>query len=59
MVFKQESKNQKLLYFLEQANTDSSKMAEAICISEVQFRFVVNTSSEIGPIKCASVVNSV
>ena len=37
-------------------NTDSSKMAEVIGVSEAQLRFVTNTSSGMGLIKCGSVV---
>ena len=39
-----------------QANTDSSKMAEVIGVSEAQLRFVTNTASGMGLIKCGSVV---
>ena len=41
---------------LKQANTDSSKMAEVVGVSEAQLRFVTNTSSGMGLIKCGSVV---
>ena len=41
---------------LKQANTDSSKMAEVIGVSEAQLRFVTNTASGMGLIKCGSVV---
>ena len=37
-------------------NTDSSKMAEVIGVSEAQLRFVTNTASGMGLIKCGSVV---
>ena len=37
--------NFKFVAFLKQANTDSSKMAEVIGVSEAQLRFVTNTSS--------------
>ena len=40
----------------KQANTDSSKMAEVIGVSEAQLRFVTNTASGMGLIKCGSVV---
>ena len=39
-----------------QANTDSSKMAEVIGVSEAQLRFVTNTAQGMGFIKCGSVV---
>ena len=38
-------------------NTDSSKMAEIIGVSEAQLRFVTNTAPGMGLIKCGSVVN--
>lgn len=41
---------------IKQANTDSSKMAEVIGVSEAQLRFVTNTASSMGLIKCGSVV---
>ena len=44
------------LLHLKQANTDSSKMAEVIGVSEAQLRFVTNTASGMGLIKCGSVV---
>lgn len=37
---------------LKQANTDSSHMAEVIGVSEAQLRFVTNTSSGMGLMKC-------
>ena len=40
----------------KQANTDSSKMAEVIGVSEAQLRFVTNTAAGMGFIKCGSVV---
>lgn len=46
-------------HFLKQRealNTDSSKMAEVIGVSEVQLRFVTNTASGMGLIKCGSAV---
>lgn len=39
-----------------EANTDSSKLAEVIGISDAQLRFVTNTSAGMGLIKCGSVV---
>ena len=41
---------------LKQANTDSSRMAEVIGVSEAQLRFVTNTSSGMGLMKCGNVV---
>ena len=41
---------------LQQANTESSKLAEVIGVSEAQLRFVTNTASGMGLIKCGSVV---
>ena len=48
--------NFKFAALLKQANTDSSKIAEVIGVSEAQLRFVTNTSSGMGLIKCGSVV---
>lgn len=44
--------NSEFVALLKQANTDSSKMAEVIGVSEAQFRFVTNTASGMGLIKC-------
>ena len=41
---------------LKQANTDSSKMAEVIGVSEAQLRFVTNTQNGMGLMKCGNVV---
>lgn len=41
---------------LKQADTDSYKMADVIGVSEAQLRFVTNTGSGMGLIKCCSVV---
>ena len=41
---------------LKRANTDSSKMAEVIGVSEAQLRFVTITASGMVLIKCGSVV---
>ena len=38
--------NSEFVALLKQANTDSSKMAEVIGVSEVQLRFVTNTHRE-------------
>jgi ComB4 competence protein len=46
----------KYVALLKQANMDSSKMAEVIGVSEAQLRFVTNTTSGMGLIKCGSVV---
>lgn len=48
--------NSEFVALLKQANTDSSKMAEVVGVSEAQLRFVTNTSSGMGLIKCGSVV---
>ena len=48
--------NSEFVALLKQANTDSSKMAEVIGVSEAQLRFVTNTVSGMGLIKCGSVV---
>ena len=48
--------NSEFVALLKQANTDSSKMAEVIGVSEAQPRFVTNTASGMGLIKCGSVV---
>ena len=46
----------RVVALLKQANTDSSKMAEVMGVSEAQLRFVTNTASGMGLIKCGSVV---
>lgn len=48
--------NSEFVALLKQANTDSSRMAEVIGVSEAQLRFVSNTSSGMGLMKCGSVV---
>lgn len=48
--------NSEFVALLKQANTDSSKLAEVIGISDAQLRFVTNTSAGMGLIKCGSVV---
>ena len=48
--------NSEFVALLEQANTDSSRMAEVIGVSEAQLRFVTNTSSGMGLMKCGNVV---
>ena len=48
--------NSEFVALLKQANTDSSKMAKVIGVSEAQLRFVTNTASGMGLIKCGSVV---
>ena len=48
--------NSEFVALLKQANTDSSKMADVIGVSEAQLRFVTNTASGMGLIKCGSVV---
>lgn len=48
--------NSEFVALLKQANTDSSKMAEVIGVSEAQLRFVTNSPSGMGIIKCGSAV---
>ena len=48
--------NSEFVALLKQANTDSSKMAEVIGVSEAQLRFVTNSPSGMGLIKCSSAV---
>nr|WP_330414446.1 hypothetical protein [Lachnotalea glycerini] len=48
--------NSEFVALLKQANTDSSRMAEVIGVSEAQLRFVTNSQSGMGLIKCGSVV---
>lgn len=43
--------NSEFVALLKQANTDSSRMAEVIGVSDAQLRFVTNTSSGMGLIK--------
>ncbi len=48
--------NSEFVALLKQASTDSSRMAEVIGVSEAQLRYVANTSSGMGLIKCGNVV---
>lgn len=48
--------NSEFVALLKQANTDSSKMAEVVGISDAQLRFVTNSVSGMGLIKCGAVV---
>ena len=48
--------NSEFVALLKQANIDSSDMAAVIGVSEAQLRFVTNTLSGMGLIKCGSVV---
>ncbi len=48
--------NSEFVALLKQANTDSSRMAEVIGVSEAQLRFVTNTQSGMGLMKCGNVV---
>jgi type IV secretory pathway VirB4 component len=48
--------NSEFVALLKQANTDSSKMAEVIGVSEAQLRFVMNSSAGMGLLKCGSVI---
>lgn len=50
--------NSEFVALLKQANTDSSKMAEVIVVSEAQLRFVTNSQSGMGLLKCGNVVIS-
>lgn len=48
--------NSEFVALLKQANTDSVKMAEVVGISQAQLRYVTNTASGMGLIKCGNVV---
>lgn len=48
--------NSEFVALLKQANTDSAKMAEVIGVSDAQLRFVTNTQSGMGLLKCGSVI---
>ena len=48
--------NSEFVALLKQANTDSSKMAEVIGVSDAQLRFVTNSQSGMGLLKCGTVV---
>lgn len=48
--------NSEFVALLKQANTDSSKMAEVIGVSDAQLRFVTNGQSGMGLLKCGNVV---
>lgn len=48
--------NSEFVAILKQANTDSSKLAEVIGISDAQLRFVMNSMSGMGLLKCGNVV---
>jgi len=48
--------NSEFVALLKQANTDSARMAEVIGVSEAQLRFVTNTLSGMGLMKCGNVV---
>lgn len=48
--------NSEFVVLLKQANTDSARMAEVIGVSEAQLRFVTNSASGMGLIKCGPVV---
>lgn len=48
--------NSEFVALLKQANTDSAKLAEVIGVSDAQLRFVNNSPSGTGLIKCGSVV---
>ena len=48
--------NSEFVALLKQANTDSSKMAEVIGVSDAQLRFVTHSQSGMGLLKCGNVV---
>lgn len=48
--------NSEFVVLLKQSNVDSAKLAEAIGVSDAQLRFVSNSSSGTGLLKCGSVV---
>lgn len=48
--------NSEFVALLKQANTDSFKMAEVIGVSDAQRRFVTNSQSGMGLLKCGNVV---
>ena len=48
--------NSEFVALMKQANTDSSKMAEVIGVSDAQLRFVTNCQSGMGLLKCGNVV---
>ena len=48
--------NSELVALLKQANTDSSKMAEVIGVSDAQLKFVTNSQSGMGLLKCGSTI---
>lgn len=48
--------NSEFVALLKQANTDSSKMAEVIGVSDAQLRFVTNSQSGMRLLKCGNVV---
>ncbi len=48
--------NSEFVALLKQANTDSARMAEVIGVSEAQLRFVTNSPSGMGLLKCGNVV---
>lgn len=48
--------NSEFVALLKQANTDSSRMAEVIGVSEAQLQYVTNTESGKGLLKCGNAV---
>ena len=48
--------NSEFVALLKQANTDSAKIADVVGISPAQLRYVTNTASGMGLIKCGNVV---
>ncbi len=56
LVMMESIQNRIIVALLKQANTDSSRMAEVIGVLEALLRFVTNTSSGMGLMKCGNVV---
>lgn len=48
--------NSEFVALLKQANTDSSKMAEVIGVSDAQLKFVTNSQSGMGLLKFGSII---
>lgn len=48
--------NSEFVALLKQANTDSSKMAEVIGVPDAQLKFVTNSQSGMGLLKCGTTV---
>ncbi len=48
--------NSEFVVLLKQSNVDSAKLAETVGVSDAQLRFVSNSSSGTGLLKCGSIV---